>query len=65
MAWQILHDLEDLCRDWDGREMDGDDWHDGDLRVIAHLTGLSPAEAQELTNNRSRPPSRTERVGSR
>jgi hypothetical protein len=22
MAWKILHDLEDLCRDWDGREMD-------------------------------------------
>ena len=29
---------------------------DADLRVIAHLTGLSPADAQELTNTRPRPP---------
>ena len=28
---------------------------DAELRVIAHLTGLSPADAQELTSNRSRP----------
>lgn len=27
---------------------------DADLRVIAHLTGLSPADAQELTSNRPR-----------
>jgi len=28
---------------------------DADLRVIAHLTGLSPADAQELTSTRPRP----------
>ena len=28
--------------------------NDDDLRVIAHLTGLSPADARELTNNRPR-----------
>lgn len=28
---------------------------DADLRVVAHLTGLSPAEAQDLTTNRPAP----------
>jgi tight adherence protein B len=39
--------------------------NDADLRVIAHLTGLSPADAQELTGNRSRPPAGVGGVGSR
>ena len=35
---------------------------DADLRVIAHLTGLSPADAQELTSNRPRPVAPTSRA---
>lgn len=35
-----------------------------DLRVIAHLTGLSPAEAQELTGSRSRPAPRSSHAAS-